>query len=83
MISKCINESNCNQRSNCLDNAAHEIAAGHRSLTGTISCVSGRIRFLPVTMTGRFSKSSNKQCVVVNQYPLKLFIAHLIKYVLC
>ena len=31
----------------------HEITAGHRS--GTISCVTDRIRFLPVTMTGRFS----------------------------
>ena len=31
--------------------AAYEIAAGHRSLSGTISYVSGRIRFLPVTMT--------------------------------
>ena len=27
----------------------------HRSLSGTISCVTGRIRFLPVTMTGSFS----------------------------
>ena len=26
-----------------------------RSLSGTISCVTDRIRFLPVTMTGRFS----------------------------
>ena len=33
----------------------HEITAGHRSLSGTISCVTERIRFLPVTMTGRFS----------------------------
>ena len=33
----------------------HEITAGHRSLSGTISCVTDRIRFLPVTMTGRFS----------------------------
>ena len=33
----------------------HEITAGHRSLSGTISCVADRIRFLPVTMTGRFS----------------------------
>ena len=35
--------------------AVHEITAGHRSLSGTISCVIGSIRFLPVTMTGRFS----------------------------
>ena len=33
----------------------HEITAGHRSLSGTISCVSDRIRFLLVTMTGRYS----------------------------
>ena len=33
----------------------HEITAGHRSLSGTISCVADRIRFLPVTMTGRLS----------------------------
>ena len=33
----------------------HETTAGHRSLSGTISCVTNRIRFLPVTMTGRFS----------------------------
>ena len=33
----------------------HEINAGHRSLSGTISCVTDRIRFLPVTMTGKFS----------------------------
>ena len=32
-----------------------EITAGHRSLSSTISCVIDRIRFLPVTMTGRFS----------------------------
>ena len=36
-------------------NSVHEITAGHRSLSGTISCVTDRIRFLPVTMTGRFS----------------------------
>ena len=35
--------------------AVHEITAGHRSFYGTISCVADRIRFLPVTMTGRFS----------------------------
>ena len=33
----------------------HEITAGHRSPSGTNSCVTGRIRFLPVTMTGSFS----------------------------
>ena len=37
------------------DSSVHEITAGHRSLSGTISCVTDRIRFLPVTMTGRFS----------------------------
>ena len=35
--------------------AVHEITAGHRSLSGTISCETDRIRFLPVTMTKRFS----------------------------
>ena len=35
--------------------AVHEITAGHRSLSDTISCVTDRICFLPVTMTGRFS----------------------------
>ena len=35
--------------------AVHEITAGQQSLSGTISCVTDRIRFLPVTMTGRFS----------------------------
>ena len=35
--------------------AVHRITAGHRSLSGTISCVTYRIRSLPVTMTGRFS----------------------------
>ena len=35
--------------------AVHEITAGHRSLSGAISCVTDRIRFLQVTMTGRFS----------------------------
>ena len=38
----------------------HEITAGHRSLSGTISCVTDRIRFLPVTMTGRFSNCNSK-----------------------
>ena len=33
----------------------HEITAGHRSLSGTLSSVTDRICFLPVTMTGRFS----------------------------
>ena len=35
--------------------SVHEITAGHRSLSGMISCVTDRIRFLPVTMTSRFS----------------------------
>ena len=35
--------------------AVHEIIAGHRSLSGTISCVTDKIHFLPVTMTGWFS----------------------------
>ena len=35
--------------------SVHEITAGHRSLSGTISCVTDRIRFLLVTMTGRVS----------------------------
>ena len=35
--------------------AVHEITAGHRSLSSTISFVTDRIRFLQVTMTGRFS----------------------------
>ena len=35
--------------------SVHEISAGHRSVSGTISCVSDRIPFLPVTMTGSFS----------------------------
>ena len=34
----------------------HEITAGHRSLSGTISYVTDRISFLLVTMTNRFSK---------------------------
>ena len=33
----------------------HDITAGHRSLSGTISCVTERIRFLPVIVTSRFS----------------------------
>ena len=36
-------------------NPVHEITAGHRSLSGTISCVTDRIRCLLVTMTERFS----------------------------
>ena len=35
--------------------SVHEVTAGHRSLSGTISCVTDMIRFLPITMTGRFS----------------------------
>ena len=41
--------------------AMHEITAGQRSLSNTLSCVTDRIRFLPVTMTGMFSKFNNKQ----------------------
>ena len=37
------------------DVSVHEITASHRSLSGTISCVTDRIRSLPVTMTSRFS----------------------------
>ena len=33
----------------------HEITAGHRLLSGTISCVTDKIRFLMVKMTGRVS----------------------------
>ena len=33
----------------------HEITAGHRSMSGMISCVTDRIRFLPVTMSDSFS----------------------------
>ena len=33
----------------------HEITAGHRLLSDTMSCVTDRIRFLPVTITGSFS----------------------------
>ena len=40
-----------------MHSAAHEIAAGHRSLSGTISRVTGRNCFLPVTVTGRFSNT--------------------------
>ena len=32
----------------------HEITVGHQSLSDTISRVTDRICFLPVTMTGRF-----------------------------
>ena len=39
--------------------AVHEITAGHRSLSGTISFVTGRIPFLLVTVTGRFSNSNS------------------------
>ena len=38
---------------------AHKIAAGQRSLSGTNSCVTGRNYFLPVTMSGKFSKFRN------------------------
>ena len=39
----------------CSSYTVNEITAVHRSLSSTISCVTDRIRFLPVTMTGRFS----------------------------
>ena len=39
--------------------AVHEISAGHRSLSGMISCVTEEIRLLPITMTGRFSNFNN------------------------
>ena len=35
--------------------AVHEITSGHRSMSSTNSCVTDRIHFLAVTMTGRFS----------------------------
>ena len=38
------------------EDAVHEITAGHLSLPGKISCVTDRIRFMLVTMTGRLSK---------------------------
>ena len=40
--------------------SVHEITAAHRSLSGTISCVIDRIRFLLVTMTGSFSNFNSK-----------------------
>ena len=40
---------------NLLCKQVHEISDGHRSLSDTISFVTDRFRFLPVTMTGRFS----------------------------
>ena len=43
------------QRINLANIPVYEITAGHRSLSGAISCVTDRIRFLPITMTGRFS----------------------------
>ena len=42
--------------------SAHEIAAGHQSLSGTIICVTGRIRFLTVTMTSSFSNLDSQLC---------------------
>ena len=39
----------------CPKPAVHEITASHRSLSGTNLCVTDRIRFLLVTMTGWFS----------------------------
>ena len=41
--------------------AVYEITTGHRSLCGTISCVTDRIHFLPVTKTGRFSNFNSMQ----------------------
>ena len=38
----------------------HEITAHHQSLSRAISCVTDRIRFLPVTMTGRFSNFNSR-----------------------
>ena len=38
-----------------IERSVHEITVGHRSLSGTISFMTDRIRFLPVSMTGRFS----------------------------
>ena len=63
----CFLDQNLNFNKNYLSNPCwnitkpvHEINAGHRSLSGTISCVTERIRFLPVTMTGRFSNFNSK-----------------------
>ena len=39
----------------CVQNAVHKITAGHLSLSSMISCVTDRIRFLLVTVSGRFS----------------------------
>ena len=49
----------------------HEITAGHRSLSGTISCVTDRIRFLRVTMTGRFS-NFNSISYTENRHELRV-----------
>ena len=46
---------NCQTYKSLDPHTVHEVTAGHRSLSGTISCVTDRIRFLPVTMTGIFS----------------------------
>ena len=53
----------------------HEIAAGHRSLSGMISCVTDRIRFLPVTMKGFM-----KGCATSFGMPQKLPSAHCDRY---
>ena len=49
----------------------HEITAGHRSLSGTISCMTDGIRFLPVTMTGRFS-NLNSISYTEDRYELRV-----------
>ena len=49
----------------------HEITAGHRSLSDRNSCVTDRICFLPVTMTGRFS-NFNSLSYTKDWYKLQL-----------
>ena len=51
--------------------AVHDINAGHRSLSGTNSCVTDRIRFLPVTMTGR-SSNFNSISYTEDQHELRV-----------
>ena len=51
--------------------AMHEITAGHRSLSNTISCVTVRIRFLLVTMAGRFS-NFNSTSYTKDQHELQV-----------
>ena len=38
------------------NSTVHEITAGHRSLSSTISCVTDRIRFLPVTIVEKIGE---------------------------